>query len=447
MRSGVSHYARLRPLVTIVVLTAGVAFLAPAALAQRSAAPPASDSVIRALRAHSTPFTVSGNELHGAGADTLARIARENQFVMVGEDHGMQEVPAFIGALFAAARPAGYRHLAIEIGPVGARNLEQMMRDTAPQRRVEAFLRSYTSFSLPFFNWREESAMLQRVVESTPRVPDVLWGLDQEFVLAPTYDFDRLARIAPTASAGIVARRYAQKSRALDARTMSEGNPKLLWMFASTDADVDALVRDYHAHVGSEAETILRELTASREIYAKFTRGENYASNLQRSEMMRRHFLEWYHAAVARGEHAPKVLFKFGGNHMIRGASLTDTYELGTFIPELALANGSHAFNMMLLAGAGTTNEYRPFGGSEADKTSPYDVGTADGPLAPLDVRTFFAVAAENDSTWTFIDLRPVRAMVHDGKLAAVSAPLKRALLSFDAIVIAPHAHASTLFF
>jgi hypothetical protein len=441
----------MRPLVTMVALAVLISSFARTALSQHAAgagpASAANDSVIGALRAHATPFTVSHGELHGAGADSLARIARENQFLLVGEDHGMQEVPAFIGALFTAARPAGYRHLAVEIGPLGARNLERMMRDSAPQRRVESFLRANTPFSLPFFNWREESAMLQSVVQALPGTADVLWGLDQEFILAPTYDFERLAEIAPTAEARALALRSASESRVLDVRALSERNPMLLWMFASKDADVSAFVRDYHARAGSEAATILRELMESREIYQKYTRGENYASNLQRSVLMRRHFLEWYRAAVASGEDAPKVLFKFGGNHMIRGPSLTDSYELGTFVPEFALANGSRSFNMMLLAGKGTTNEYRPFGGTDSDKSKAYDIVAADGPLEPLDVRSFFAAATGNDSTWTLIDLRPVRAMAHDGKLPALSPPLKRALLSFDAIVIAPHAHASTLFF
>ncbi len=450
-RSYVSYYAHMRPVVTTVATAALLASTAHATPAQQpadSAAPTAAnDRVIAALRAHSTSFTVSNGELHGAGADSLTRIARENQFLMVGEDHGMQEAPAFVGALFNAARPAGYRHLAIEVGPIGARSLEGMMRDTAPQRRVEGFLRAHTSFSIPFFNWREESAMLQAVVHSVRQTTDVLWGLDQEFIFAPTDDFERLEQIGPTPASRALARRYATESKALDERTMSQGNPMLLWIFSSTDANVAQFVRDYHAGEGSEAAAILHELTVSREIYQKYTRGENYASNLQRSELMRRHFVEWYRAAVARGERAPRIVFKFGGNHMIRGPSLTDTYELGTFVPEFALASGSHSFNMMLLAGKGTTNEYRPFGSSESDKAKAYDIAGADSQLVSLDMRMFVASAAGNDDSWTFIDLRPVRAMAHDGKLPALPAPLKRAFLSFDAIVIAPHAHASTLLF
>ena len=175
-------------------------------------------------------------------------------------------------------------------------------------------------------------------------------------------------------------------------------------------------------------------------------RGDNYASNVQRSELMRRHFLDWYHAAVARGELAPRVVFKFGGNHMIRGSSLTDTYELGTFIPEFAFANGARALNVMVLAGKGTTNEYRPFGSKDADKAVTYDITASDAQLAPLDVRTFVA-AAGSDSRWSVTDLRPGRALAHDGTGGTLSVPLKRALLSFDGIILAPHAHASTLFF
>ncbi len=40
--------------------------------------------------------------------------------------------------------------------------------------------------------------MLERIVKSVPGTWPVVWGIDQEFIMSPTYLFERLARLAPT---------------------------------------------------------------------------------------------------------------------------------------------------------------------------------------------------------------------------------------------------------
>src|SRR5687767_14530017 len=77
--------------------------------------------LVRALQQSSASFAMVDGSLRGAGAERLAAAAREHQFILVGEEHGIAEVPAFVAALFETAKPAGYRHLAIEIGPVTGR--------------------------------------------------------------------------------------------------------------------------------------------------------------------------------------------------------------------------------------------------------------------------------------------------------------------------------------
>jgi hypothetical protein len=425
-----------------------VAALVTVALLANAAARPlaAQDStVIRALIRHAVPFTLDNGTLHGAGADALLEIARSHQFILVGEDHGFQEVPAFVGALYELARPAGYAHLAVEIGPITGRWLDSTMHAPDGIKGLESWLHRYTPFTLPFFFWREEAAMVQRVVRADPRARHVIWGLDQEFILSPTYHFQALARLAPTSAAKALADRAAASSAEADRRFISEGNPQAQWMSATSDSEVQAFAAGYRARPGTLADTIVRELVESREIYRKIFAGRNYESNSQRDEMMRRHFMTEYVAAQRRGERAPKVILKFGANHIFRGPSLSDTYELGSFVPELALAGGTRAYNIIVLVARGTSNAYRPFSKDTADKRKPYDPRSSDNELSFTNVDTFLAAA--KDSSWTFLDLRPVRQLAHDRKLGAVDSKVMRALLAFDGMIIVPEGHASTYFF
>jgi hypothetical protein len=280
-------------------------------------------------------------------------------------------------------------------------------------------------------------------VQETPGGRDVLWGLDQEFIVSPTYHFERLAELAPTPAARTMATQYAKASADGDRDMIEKKNPRAVWMAASSDDEVDRLRNAFHARSGSESDTILDEVAESRAIYRMFFAGQQYASNDRRTALMKRHFAEWYAAARARGEREPRAIVKLGANHIFRGPSLTDTYEIGSFVPELAQANGARAFNMLVLVAHGTTNGYRPFGSALADTAQAYDPTSPGSEMSFTDVKS--VVAAASPPHWTFIDLRPVRAAAQDGKIKGLDAKVRRLLVSFDAVVVVPEGHASGL--
>lgn len=220
---------------------------------------------------------------------------------------------------------------------------------------------------------------------------------------------------------------------------LSTGNPGAVWMVTATDADIASLRSVFNARPQSEAATIIDELAVSRDIYGKFNRGAGYESNQQRADLMKKHFLDFYRAAQSRGERMPKAILKFGSNHVFRGPSITNSYELGTFLPEFAIANDSRAFGILVVVARGTWNAFRPFGSKEADKTQKYDPLTTDE-YKVFDIKS--VLDATSDTTWTFVDLRPIRAMTGRG-MRQLDPRARRLLNSFDAIVVVPEGHAS----
>ncbi len=284
--------------------------------------------------------------------------------------------------------------------------------------------------------------MLEEVVKSIPGRRDVVWGLDQEFMVAPTYLLERLATIAPNGAARSIASRMAASSAAGDRKLMSEGNPTGLWMIASTDADVANLRAAFKPARGSEADVIISEMAISRSIYRTFNSGAGYEANQTRDDLMKTNFIRFYRDAQKRGEAKPKVIVKLGANHVFRGPSITSTYELGTFLPEFAVLEGVKSFGILLLARKGTWNAYRPFGSTEADKTKAYDPLTTPE-YKVFDLQSVFSAAGSEQ--WAFVDLRPARAMAVNGGLKNLDPTARRLLNSFDAVVIAPEAHASVL--
>jgi hypothetical protein len=420
-----------------------VTVLAIASFLPRTGTGAQDTAFVRVLKAHSAPFSVEQGRMRGAGGDSLAQVARQHQFILVGEDHGIREVPEFVTALWNAARPAGYSHLAVEIGPVTGTRLESMLRTPDPMTAVDQFLGRYTAFTLPFFFWKEESQMLVDAMKSMPGKRDVIWGIDQEFMIAPTYLLERLAQIGTTPSARALASQLAEASARGDKAMITQGNPGATWMVTTTDADMARLRAAFNAAPGSEAARIIDELSVSRDIYGKYNKGLGYESNQQRANLMRQHFLTAYRAAQARGERLPRAIVKLGANHVFRGPSITNSYEMGSFLPELAQMNGTESFGILLVVAKGTWNAYRPFGSKEEDKTKAYDPLTTDE-YTVFDLKS--VLDATGDSTWTYVDLRPVRAAAGTRKFRQLDPRARRLLNSFDAVVVVPEGHASVYF-
>src|SRR5665647_285071 len=110
------HPGRLLAPVSLLALVAGTAAAAPSRLAA-------------ALARVSSPIAVADGKLSGKGADVLRPAITAANFVMLGEDHGIAQIPQLGAALCS------------ELG------------------RTAAFVQRYPE-TIAFYDWREEREML-----------------------------------------------------------------------------------------------------------------------------------------------------------------------------------------------------------------------------------------------------------------------------------------------
>lgn len=406
---------------------------APAA----KASPPSLDSVLRENR---RDLTFTGGTLGGPGAIFLESEGRSSQFVLIGEDHGIAEIPEFTAALFRRLVPAGYRHLVIETGPLSGSRIESMASSKDAAAAFAAFNRNHP-FALPFFNWREEAAMITETREAAGRVPTHVWAIDQEFILSSAVHFERLVEIAPNPRARAVAVEFHERTRTELARIVEAKNPTIAFLLSATAGDFDRLDRSFRARPGTEAAQILRELRRSWEIYAKNAAGQYMASNLERSRLMKEHFMEFYREAERRESAPPRAVFKLGAFHTKRGRSFGNVFDIGNLASEIADSNGSRSFHILVVAADGYQNGYLPFSESVADKQKPID---AVGSFDFMDLKPLLEAAAP--SGWSVIDLRPLRAQIAGRKLTGVERGLEDAIWGYDVVVVFHGARAATLF-
>ena len=94
---------------------------------------------VEALQKNRAAISVMEGTLGGPAANLLRAALAEAQFVLLGEDHGIQQIPDFGAALCAELAPHGFHHMALEIGLNVAPELEKMARSAEGMKQLAEF--------------------------------------------------------------------------------------------------------------------------------------------------------------------------------------------------------------------------------------------------------------------------------------------------------------------
>ena len=265
-----------------------------------------------------------------------------SQFVLIGEEHGVATIADTVRAMLGSFSDAGYRHFAIEVDPYTTAKVEGLLR-SGGAKALAGFLSSdERKFAVPFYNWSSEAALAHAFVLANGASSPALWGLDQLFIGAAAVHLNDIAAGASSAEA-----RAAAAALAVQAKGSLD-------FLGKVDLTALSKLRDLLSPAADRAfAQLVDDMILSARIYQPFVGVDGgfsvYAANLERENLMKRTFLQRYRSAGT-----PKVLFKFGAYHMMRGLSGTHVPSLGNFVADLALAEGKSSFHMLILCGPGT---------------------------------------------------------------------------------------------
>lgn len=395
-------------------------------LAARAAAATPLDDAIAKARA---PIAVEGGKLSGAGADVLRPALDAANFVMLGEDHGIAQTPAFGAALCAELAPHGFHHLALEVGPSVAPQLEQFARAGDGAAREAAFARKYPE-TIAFYDWKEERDMLASCARASTAQPLQLWGLDQELMGAPVYVLAQILATHPGPAGKAAIEALVRADAAAHAAAAKTGDYGKLWLISAPQAELDGAAAALAKDGSPEAQHLFASLVESRAIYLGQSGPDPYLSNRERAKLMKRTFLDDLSAAAHAEKAFPKVMIKLGAWHLYRGLNPLRSSEMGNLIGEAAEGHGVEAVNILVLGVkgqqlqvAGVSRTPRPVA---LDLTKP---GSDFAFLAP-----FFA--AMEPHGWTLFDLRGFRP--HFRKLGTLDPELERVIFGYDFLLLVP---------
>jgi len=400
----------------------------PRAQSQSPGSPQA--RLLEALQRNRLPLAMSSGGPAGRGWDWLVQQARDARFTLVGEEHGVAETAQFSAALFNALRSSGYSRIAIELSPIIAQDIEVAARRNGFQGIVD-FLNAPGTFT--FYNLREEAQFLADVIKAAPRNERVLWGLDRE-IFSDRYLISRLeAKVPARARAAFM--RLKEASTNAWARYGQTRNPDDMFILAEDPALVSALRADW-PKPDDESDTIMRTLEGSLAIETAERNGGAWPYFQRRAGWIRDNLAA--RLKEESGKVAPKVMMKFGYNHMIRGANYVNVFDLGAMADEVATLTGDQAFHLLVLPSPGSRQavpgQGRSFGSVSTDDFDDFKAG--DGRLT----RVLSNASATGHEV---IDLRALRPLAMRG-LEGWNADVVRTIYGYDAAVIWKGAHASS---
>ena len=344
--------------------------------------------------------------LSGAGWDRLIEDGADAQFFLIGEQHATADIGEIATAMHAALVPHGYQYMAMEIGPWSTRYAEQLIRNTDD---VVAAIGSAPSngFSLPFLFFAEDARLAQQGIALSPSPFETLWGVDQEFIAGAPILAMQLETLSRTDAQRAAVQLFSEAAAA-DLMYLATTGPE-------TYADLRAV---FDPVTDAEAIAIIDAMLLSNTIYRPFVHrtGDIYSANLTRENYMKRNFLDHFTRIEARDGQPPRVFFKFGANHMMRGLSTTNVPALGNFLVEWGRIRNFGVVNIMIDCNGGESVDVR------SGVTSPCQSYALEEDSL---IRSIVG-----DQSLVLIDLRPLRAQIRSR--TAIDRASRDLIFAFD---------------
>jgi hypothetical protein len=318
----------LAAIVTLIVVPGGG--IAASAPHQEAGSPPASaDRSEAALQSHSYAISTGADGFSGPGVDWIVTSAENAQFVMFGEQHGVDAIPRFVADAYELLQPAGFDHLALEIGPWIALQLSTLPVDEV----IARYPHSIT------FDGNGELELLRTAQRlGNPDSGRLFWGIDQ--MITAIHPLERMVELSSSPGEARMARGFLLKSLLKTGQYLRQGHY----------FDLGALRGAFEPARGTEAELILDAAEVSMRIFTLY-RQRRIDESVQLRETYMGELLRLQHDdAALPGAPLPRAVFKMGGAHIMEGIGPNGIPTLGDFAQKLAATHGSDALNIGIRA-------------------------------------------------------------------------------------------------
>ncbi len=354
----------------------------------------------------------------------ITKVIPNNQFILIGEQHGIKEVGAFTNTIFNLVYEEGFHTVCIETDALAAEKIQEIAGSKTPISSAKELYKEFP-LSIPFYNNTSDYDLFTNVVSKGGH----LWGIDQTFMAQFRLNFDLISKQTPNPdlkkmTSNLKTRANQAFEKAFESKSFGE-----MFIYKYSDQLHDSLMATQPNQMEA---TILNQLRKTKEIYGYFASKQYYQNNNVRGQLMKSNFNAYYKEAQKTAA-APKVILKLGATHATRGLSMTKIYDVSNYLSELAIYNDMRSLHFMVAGIHGTVLEGNPF---------------VDNPVREFDntkqlPKELQELSARFDKKYAIVHLEPLRKHAY-GKI--FSEELKQFIFNYDVLVLVKNAEALEAF-
>lgn len=347
-----------------------------------------------------------GTQFSGKGWDHLIGKSKRSNYVSIGEDHFISEIPLFTQALTQQIKPDNY---IAEIDQWMLNIFTAKITKLTPAQLDTWVSANYNGFS--FFQKKNEFELMRSLINQKTN----LIGPEQVGLMSTTILFQYLAETGSAKNKKLY-ESMRDSSNAITNRFFSDMSKPFYFIHSNFKESISKLDKP---SMKPDEVALIDAMQRSADIYST-------GSHKARIKLMQQNLLALYPQTL-KGK---RNVFKFGANHLIRGESYIPVYDLGTTAHILAQAENQDSYHIMIMPKSGQQAGF--LGGKN-------DIDFKEGIYASL--RPLLDKGSKTD--WTVIDLEPVRSAIRRSETYIEDDELRKTIMGYDALVIIPVATAA----
>ncbi|MEM6629378.1 MAG: hypothetical protein AAF694_06875 [Bacteroidota bacterium] len=298
---------------------------------------------------YSYTLATRDGRLVGPGAELLLYEATQTDFVCIGQDEGVAEIPQLIEAIYQHSHNIGLRfsHIALDVSDFSARQLESLAADVDASNLLQGYIKDHPG-EISSFAWKEEIDMLIQLLETADYNEEILWGLGPVSPLGASSVLEYLIPLAPDNKSRKLVQKLLKQAQKGESTYRSSQDTSTTYLAQAGGSDFEAL----HASFDEIPEAIgIGALERSSQWYQKPTNERR----LLLEEGLYNRFNRNYLRARNREAQAPRAMIKLPAEHLYRGkVPGTEIPAFGNRLERFIQQSKQQMLNIRIMAGPGS---------------------------------------------------------------------------------------------
>lgn len=369
----------------------------------------AQDSLLTSLAGKNvTTFSKQAGTFSGPGWEKIIKQAAASNDILIGEDHFTNEIPYFTSAIAAKIK---FENFFCEIDPFTAEILQGKIKSLS-QPALQGYVDTYGN-TFSFYAFAPEFDLLKQLSKSNTTIR----GTDQILLIGDRLICNELQQTTKNKTAKYLYKIIADSSKLYFDNFLKDHHKPFYLLSDDFAKNIDKLSL---LKLSKRETKIIDALKLSAKIYKS-------QSHQLRVQLMKHQLMETYDSWSGK-----RNLFKYGANHLAKGESFLDVYDIGNLISSINDANYKSSLHIMILGISGS--QASPFEGSPAENINPNSSILKS--LKPI-------TKIVEGEQWSCFDLLPLRKELNGGRLNIKDIKLQRIIKGYDLLVIIPKVTAS----